>query len=145
VGVDAEEASYDLLRGGRACDSAGKHMLWGWAGKHLIGKVRTRMGRGTSDAWGRHHRRDQGKATLHRRRGQVDACAGLVPRPSVLAFFKPSPAGSAGAGSPASPHGSRSMAALRASRRRRVFERRCALAASRRWLGSWPQHKAPRG
>lgn len=124
VGVDAEEASYDLLRGGRACDSAGSTMLWGWAGKHLIGKVRTRMGRGTSDAWGRHHRRDQGKATLHDRRGQVDACAGLVPRPSVLAFFKPSPAGSAGAGSPASPHGSRSMAALRASRRRRVFERR---------------------
>jgi hypothetical protein len=66
----------------------GSTMLWEWAGKHLIGKVRTRMGRGTSDAWGRHHRRDQGKATLHHRRGQVDACAGLVPRPSVLAFLQ---------------------------------------------------------
>jgi hypothetical protein len=52
VGVDAEEASYDLLRGGRACDSAGKHYALGVGGKHLIGKVRTRMGRGTGDAWG---------------------------------------------------------------------------------------------
>jgi hypothetical protein len=145
VGVDAEEASYDLLRGGRACDSAGKHMLWGWAGKHLIGKVRTRMGRGTSDAWGRHHRRDQGKATLHDRRGQVDACAGLVPRPSVLAFFKPSRAGAQGRAPRLVPTEAGRWPLLGPRGGVGCLSGDCALAASRRWLGSWPQHKAPRG